>query len=149
MHLLIISWSRLAVFQGFRFKQEPIFSYRARALTEDPGSGFWVLVMTERVNRVCATTFVAAYEEYRLWYIPLDIIAFARELGMAIADPLGSRANIREVLEMLEIIDVTRFELLPTSWRSLSGRVMDYHIHRNDVCGDFFYHDPFMRHKID
>lgn len=35
---------------------------------------------------------------------------FSRELGMGIAMPLGSRVNVREVLNMLDVIDSTRFQ---------------------------------------
>lgn len=74
------------------------------------------MAITERVIPVCAATLVVAYTEHRFWYVPVDVIAFTQELGMAIADPLGSRANVREVLEMLKIIEATRLELLPNGW---------------------------------
>lgn len=45
-----------------------------------------------------------------------DIIVFARELGMEMHIALGSREKVGEVLELLEIIEKTRFDDLPSTW---------------------------------
>lgn len=142
-------WGRLATAQGFLFEQEPVFSYKARALIEDPTSGLWVVAVTERVVRVCAAVLMAAYAEYRLWWVPADIIMFARRLELDMAVPLGSYANVREVLEMLRVIETTRFEALPSTWRSRANRATDHHPGRTGIGGDFVYYDPHERRKID
>lgn len=142
-------WSRLATCHGFRVEQEPIFSYKSGALVEDPQSGLWVVAITERVTRVCAALLVAAYAEYRLWYVPPDIIAFARELGMSLAAPLGSRDNVRELSEFLEVIESTRFDSLPATWNCRPNRAVDHHLGGSEASADFFYYDPFLRRKID
>lgn len=71
---------------------------------------------------MCVSLGFSAYEEYCLWYVPADIISFACVLGMAKAVALGSRAHVREVLEMLDIIESTRFQDLPNTWRDRTIR---------------------------
>lgn len=105
--------------------------------------------MTKRVVRVCAAALVVAYAEYRFWYILVDIIVFTRELGMAMAVPFGSRANVRELLEMLEVIEATRSELFPTGYRNRTNRAVHHHLGRCGEGRDMVYYDPFTRRKID
>ena len=80
-----------------------------------------------------------AYAEYRLWWVGVDIIKFARQLGVDMVVPLGSYRNVREALEMLDVIESTRFELLPSSWSERTPRDIDYHRGRRGPGGDFFY----------
>lgn len=47
---------------------------------------------------------MALYSAYRLWFVPADIIAFPRHLGMEMEIALGSRTNVREVLGLLEVM---------------------------------------------
>lgn len=84
-----------------------------------------------------------------LWYVPVDIIAFARELGMALAVPFGSRENVCKLMELLKVIESTRYDLLPTVWRNRKNRAVDHHLSRCEVGGDFVYCDPFGRRKIE
>ena len=48
---------------------------------------------------------MAAYSQYWRWYMSPTVIRFERELGMSRAVPLGSAANVRELLEMLDVIE--------------------------------------------
>lgn len=67
----------------------------------------------------------SAYDEYCLWHVPPHIIRFAREVGMAMEVTLGSRANVRKVLEMLDIIESTRFQDVTDVWRDQTiGRLI-------------------------
>lgn len=50
---------------------------------------------------------------------------------------------------MLQNIEVTRFDLLPTGWRKWCGRAVDHHVGRIGVCGDFGYYDPLRLRKKD
>lgn len=52
---------------------------------------------TERVVRVYAALLMEVFDEYRMSYVPHDIVAFVRELGMAMEVALCSQANIRKV----------------------------------------------------
>lgn len=113
------------------------------------GAGTWVVVYTERVICVCPSLLTPTYDEYRLWYVPPDIISFARELGMAMELPLGSRANVRELFEMIEVIKSTRFQDLPATWSDRRSLALDYHPGRTERGGDFLYYDPWSRQKID
>lgn len=71
----------------------------------------------ERVVRVCAALVLAVYSEYRLFFVRTDIIAFTLELGFAVEVALGSRAKVREVLELFEVIEATSFEEMPDTCR--------------------------------
>lgn len=51
--------------------------------------GIWVFTCTEREQLFCAAFFIAAYIDYRLSYVPPDVISFASELCMGMADALG------------------------------------------------------------
>ena len=64
------------------------------------------------------------------------------------AVPLGSAANVREILEMLDVIESTRFESLPGSWSERVSRSVDYHPGRSGPGGDFFYYEPFELRKV-
>lgn len=142
------SYEALWVFHGKKLEQEPVFSYKRHAL-RDEQSGLWVLAYTECVVRVCAALLIAAHEEYRLWYVTPNVIAFARRLCMDMAVVLGSRGNECELLEMLSIIESTQFETLPNAWRDSTTRSVDYHTCRTGPGGDFLYYDPWLRRKVD
>lgn len=62
---------------------------------------------------------------------------------MSTAVPLGSRANVEEVLEDLVMIYERRFKTLP-SWRPY-----DRHTRWTGNGGLLVYYDPLLRSKID
>lgn len=62
---------------------------------------------------------------------------------------LWSRANVREVLEMLDIIETTRLEDLPDTWRDRTWRPDDHHPGRTGRGGDSVHYDPWSTQKID
>lgn len=78
-----------------------MFSYKSRALIEDQQSRLWVVALTALSLNVCAAILIAEYAEYRLRYVPLDVIAFGRVLGTPMPVVLCLRSNIWEHLEML------------------------------------------------
>lgn len=92
---------------------------------------------------------MAVYEEYRLWYVPPDVIAFAHKLVVGMSVALGSRANVRECFKLFEVIPSTRFEKFPSSWRVHISRSVDHHHGCTGVGGDIVYYDPWQRRKID
>lgn len=63
------------------------------------------MAYTYRIARVDAALLLAVYREYLLWYVPRDIIAFARKLGFAMDVPPGSRANLCKLLELLDYFE--------------------------------------------
>lgn len=101
--------------------------YKSSTFLDEPETGLWVVVFTERIVQVCAALMLAMYSECRLWYVPTDIIAFARELWLAMEVLLGSIANVREVLELRDVIEATEFDLLPDQWRHRQPQAIDYH----------------------
>jgi len=150
------SYAELAMPHGFRFEMEPLFSYKSGALIQDRDSGLWVVAYTERVVRICSGLLFDVYDTYRLWWVPPTVIAFARQLGYSMATALGSESNVEEVLELLDVVEATRFDDLPSSWRDRvthnSNRLVDYHSGRrsatSDVGADFVYYDPWQRVKV-
>lgn len=124
---LVRASARLKECQSFRYEQEPIFAYKSHAIIDDRYMGLWVVAYTERLFRVSAALHWAAHDEYRLWYILPDVIGFVRELGMDMEVAQGSRNNVREALdlEMLYIIETTRFEELQDSWKERNSRSVD------------------------
>lgn len=62
-------------------------------------SGLSVVTFTEHLSIFCASGFIAVYEEYSLWHVPLEIISLARDFGTEIEVVLGSRWNVDELLE--------------------------------------------------
>lgn len=84
-----------------------------------------------------------------MWYIALDIIRFARQLGMVMEVALGSRANICEVMEMLDVLESTRFQSLPGAWSDRTSRSIQYYPGPTGRWADYVLNDPWIRHKID
>lgn len=111
------TYRNLELPRGFRFEQESIFTYKSRQFTHDRGTGLWVLAYTERVVGVWTALIVAAYDEFVLWHLPPDVFKFGRQLGMAMGIPLGSLEILREVLELLDIIESTQLSSFPDIWR--------------------------------
>lgn len=85
---------------------------------------------------------------YCLWYAPSDMISLTSELGMAMKVPLGSSANVRKVLEMLETIDSTRLQDLPDGWRDQTIWSIYYYPGTTRLYADLYY-DSWGRDKID
>lgn len=104
-----------------KLEQEPIFSYKSDALIGNKRSGIWVVAYTERVARICVIFWIDAYEQYRLWYVTSHVITVARCLYMDMAFILGSRENVRKLLEMFEFIQLTHFITLPNPWHERAG----------------------------
>lgn len=96
-----VEFDALQICHGKRVEQEPLFSYMSLDFIDGYQFGLWVVSYTERVVRTCAVVLTAKYEQYKLWYLTHDRIAFAHRLGMDMAVVLGSRGNVRELLEMI------------------------------------------------
>ena len=50
------------------------------------------------------------YDTYRLWWVPFDVIAFERTLGLDMTVALGSESNVAEFLKLLEVLESTLFD---------------------------------------
>lgn len=68
---------------------------------------------------------------------------------MAIEVSLGSNASVRELLELLEVIESTRLQDSPETWRDRTSRSINYHRGRSEHGGDFCYYDQWSLQKID
>lgn len=67
-------------------------------LIADLGTSLWFVAYLERIILLYAALLLAAYNEYKLLYIPLDVVPIVPELGMAMEVAIGSHANVSEVL---------------------------------------------------
>lgn len=85
------------------------FYYKSRALIEHGDKDLWMVDYTEWVTRMWADLRFSAYDVYCLWYVTADIIPLVLDLGMAMEVLLAMCENVREVFEMLGIIESTGF----------------------------------------
>lgn len=81
----------------------------------------------------------AAYDEFLRWYVPPDIITFAHPFGMDMEVILGSCANIREVMDLIDYIESTLFSTLPDKWRESSHPAIDYKPGTEEKCENFVF----------
>ena len=150
------TYANLAMPHGFKIELEPIFSYKSGALIDDPTSGLWTVAYTERVVRICSGLLFDVYDTFRLWWVPPDVIAFARQLEHGMVTALGSESNVCELLELLSVVEATAFDEMPEGWRDRitfnPNRRVDHHSGRRsattDRGADFIYYDPWQRVKI-
>ena len=73
------SYDSLAPPHGFAFKMELLLS-KSSTLLADTTTGWWVDAYTERVLRVIAAMIFDVYDTFRLWWLPPDVLRFARKL---------------------------------------------------------------------
>lgn len=62
---------------------------------------------------------------------------------------LGSHANVREVLDLLDVIEATTLDNIPETWRQRQFHAIDYHPGRTGHGGDYIYYGLCRRQKID
>lgn len=74
-------------------------------MIEDLQSGFWIVAVTERAIRVVAAMIYEKYDKYRLWWLPLDIIGFARQPGMRPQTCPGPTRNVHDALKIVGVIE--------------------------------------------
>lgn len=93
---------------------------------------------------MCAGLFVSAYREFKFWFVTLDLNVFVERFGMAMAEPLCIQTNVRELLHFLDIVEQTRFEMLPSSCQLRSSLPFDDRPgHTGDVA-DWVYYVHFL-----
>lgn len=83
------SYEKIAMPQGLRNEQEPVLSYKAGPIVDDPKIWLWMVAVTECVVRVCAGLLFDVYNEYHISRMPPDVIAFVGPLQLHMGIPLG------------------------------------------------------------
>lgn len=58
---ILLTYDRLALWQGFLIEQEPIFTYKSSMFSDDPGTRLWVVACTERVVLFAAVLLLVSY----------------------------------------------------------------------------------------
>lgn len=116
---------------------------------EDRQSWLWTAAFTARVVPLCSAIIIAVDSENGLWYVPAVINTISGALGQGMSVAIGLRSNEPEILEMLEVIESTRFEHLLNAWHKRTFHTVDYHSGWPRLDGDFVYYDPWPRRKID
>lgn len=126
-----------------------MFTDKPRQYMDDGDTGLRVIAFTEPVFHICAAILFVVHDEYILWYIPLDIVALACRLCMVVEVPIGSRVNVRDLLELLKAIYSTQFSLLPTVWRDCTYRAVDYNPGPVDEGAHFVFFETWHSGKVD
>ena len=106
--------------------------------------------------RICIGLLFDVYDTYRLWWVPRDFIAFARTSCIDMFVVLVSESNVAEFLEVLGVIESTRFDQILRECRDrtthIENRPIDYHPGRRsqtrDFGADFVYYDPWRLAKV-
>lgn len=139
-------WRTIEVPMSCAVESPMIFSYRARQLM-DPQSGWWVVAYTEFAVKTAAFILMEVYDNFRLWSLSPDMIGAIRSLDLTRA--LGCVENVRECLALLDVIEGTNYEALPSSWRNRGTRFVESR--SPGRCGpgaDWVYFDPWARRKV-
>lgn len=71
-------YQRLETLQGFHFEMETIISYKAQSMLENTQSELWFVAVTKSLLHFVAALLYEVYDEYHLWWLPPNIIRFAR-----------------------------------------------------------------------
>lgn len=124
---ILHNYKNLQVPQVVRFQQEYIFIYKSQKFIYEIGMDPLVFAYTERLVCVCHALLYSAYAEYVLLFVPPDGIKFPRQPGMSTEVELGSRANSRLLLEILDVIESTQYSLVPGTWCEPRYRSIYYH----------------------
>ena len=88
------------------------------------------------------------YDNFRLWCLPPPLIQGIRFLPLARI--LGNQANAEECIRLLNVIDETDFNSLPSSWRHRTRRNDGKELSpgRRGNGADWLYYDPWQRQPI-
>lgn len=113
------------MFRRVFFRAGIYFHIKSRRFIDDRGMGLCAVAYTERVVRVFNTSLFSSYEEFMLWYVPSDINKLAHQLEMAMEVSLSSRANVCELLELVDVIESTQVSSLPDTWRKRTYQTID------------------------
>lgn len=89
-----LSFALLDLCHGFRFELEPIFLYRLHVFIRSRYMGLSVFEYTKRIIHMCTALLRVPCDEYRLWYVPPDVIYIAHQPRMVLELPLGSRVTV-------------------------------------------------------
>ena len=92
-------WRTLEVPRGCYAELPSVLTLVQGDLWGGDQSGWWTVFVTEWAARVAAYVLWDAYDNCRLWALSATLIGFIRQLDLS--QVLGSRANEREMLELL------------------------------------------------
>ncbi len=144
-------WKLVEVPRGCRAELPATFAYKMEELL-DPSSGWWMVAFNGFAAKVAAFVIQDAYDKFRLWALPPRMIRIIR--GLDLSRVLGTEDNQAELRGMLDIIEGTRFEELPSSWTSRGGnlrgnrRTAGLCLGRRGGGADFVYYDPWAKRKL-
>lgn len=80
--VILETYDRLSLFQGFLFEQEPFFAYKSSVFIADAEDGFWVVAYSERnvfgLQIILAFNFagVVTCSHVRLHFFVADYVVF-------------------------------------------------------------------------
>lgn len=140
-------WHEIESPRGCAVELPPALTYVGSLLTNDPFSGYWVVVYTEFIAKMAAYVLWDVYDTYRLWYMSPTARRYARELDLS--SVLGSRANQEEFCRLMDVIDQINWNLVPAGQAARGAHDYDHSPGRNSPGGDFVWYDPWTSQHID
>ena len=134
--------------RGMRVEVEPVLSYCMSVFLADPSTGLWVTACTERVISNVAAMLFEVYDTYRLWYVGARTREYANHLGMSMEPYLGTKREVREVLELIDIIEDTDWTIVDPRWAEEgAGNPAHYSLSAEGLA-DYTYYYPWGRRKL-
>jgi hypothetical protein len=137
--------------QGCFAELGPSVTYVGFWLMERRDTPYWSIFLTEWCVNVAQTLLWDAYDRLYLWYVPRHVEGGIRYLvdDNALDVPLGGRANVNEMVALLDISAGINWDNVPrgNSHRSPPPCAM-YSPGRTAPAGDFVHFDPATRAEI-
>ena len=122
----------------------PEVTYLGTELRQNLRSGLWVPFFSGWTARVAVYLLWDVYDTCRLWYLPPTLCSYMRILDLSL--PLGSTANYRELLELINVLEHVQWELVPEDQRKRGApRRSEFSPGRRGPGGDFIWYDPWTK----
>lgn len=107
----------METYWGCFIERPPIVSYLSSKLMNDSRSELWTVLFTEWAVLAAAHILAEAYDQYRIWYLSLQLRDVNCRLDLRIL--FESQTNANEVHDLLEFLDHVQWDevLLENSHR--------------------------------
>ncbi|PXF44339.1 hypothetical protein BWQ96_05903 [Gracilariopsis chorda] len=81
---ILRQWHKIESLRGCAVELLPALTDVGSALTNDPFSGYWIVVYTKVIAKVALYVLWDVYDTYLLWYMSLTARRYARELDLSL-----------------------------------------------------------------
>lgn len=135
-------WADYEVPQGFWAEMGPIYTYFSLCLCGSSHS-LWTIFMTEWCVCVACTLIWERYDCWRIWCLPLELLALIRQLDYSL--PLGGESVNQKVHNLLNKIEQVNWDEVPAANASRDFRNPPTNLssgRRHPTAGDYAWFDP-------